>query len=49
MIYSDDVLEVSEATVNVEVFPRHFGLAFVPVEQRFARVTIVDANGKQYL
>ena len=25
MIYSDNVLEVSEATVNVEVFPRHFG------------------------
>ena len=47
-IYSDDVLEVSEATVNVEVFPRQFGLAFVPVEQRFARVTIVDANGKQF-
>ena len=47
LIYSDGVLEVSEATGNVEVFPRQFGLAFVPVEQRFARVTIVDANGKQ--
>ena len=47
LIYSDGVLEVSEATVDVEVFSRQFGLAFVAVEQQFARVTIVDANGKQ--
>ena len=48
MIYSDGVLEVSEATVNVEVFPRQFSHVSVSVEQRFARVTIVDANGKQF-
>ena len=47
LIYSDGVVEVSEATGNVEVFSGQFGLAFVPVEQRFARVTIVDANSKQ--
>ena len=48
MIYSDGVLEVSEATVNVEVFPRQFGRVSVSVERRFERVTIVDANGKQF-
>ena len=47
LIYSDGVLEVSEATVNIEVFPREFGLVSVPAERRFARVTIVDANSKQ--
>ena len=45
-IYSDGVLEVSEATVNIQVFPRRVS---VPVERRFARVTIVDANGKQLI
>ena len=49
LIHSDGVLEVSEATVNVEVFPRRFGRVSVPVERRFARVTIVDANGKQLI
>ena len=47
LIYSDGALEVSETTVRVEVFPGQFGLAFVPVEQQFAHVTIVDTNGKQ--
>ena len=47
LIYSDSALEASETTVNVEVFPRQFGLAFVPVERRLARVTIVDTNGEQ--
>ena len=47
LIYSDGVLEVSEATVNIQVFPRGFGRVSVPVERRSARVTIVDSNGKQ--
>ena len=47
LIYSDDVLENSEATVNIEMFPRGFGRVSMPAEQRSARVTIVDANGKQ--
>ena len=47
LIYSDGVLENSEATVNIRVFPRGFGRVSVPVERRSARVTIVDANGKQ--
>lgn len=47
LICSDNILEVSEAIVNVEVFPRQFGDAIVPVERQFAHVTIVDANSKQ--
>ena len=47
LIYSDGVLESSEATVNIRVSSRQFGRVSVPVERRFARVTIVDANGKQ--
>ena len=47
MIYSDDVLEVSEATVNLRMFQRRFDNATVRVVQPSARVTIVDANGKQ--
>ena len=45
LIHSDDVLEVSEATVNIKVFARGFDL--VTVKRRSACVTIVDANGKQ--
>ena len=49
LIHSDGVLEVSEATVNIQLFPRQSGRVSVPVERRFARVTIVDANGKQLI
>jgi len=47
MIYSDDVLEVSEATVNLRMFQRRFDNATVRVVQPSAHVIIVDANGKQ--
>ena len=47
LIYSDGVLENSEATVNIRVFPRVFDRVSVSVERRSARVTIVDANSKQ--
>ena len=49
LIHSDGVLEVSEATFNIQLFPRQSGRVSVPVERRFARVTIVDANGKQLI
>lgn len=47
LIYSDGVLESSEATINVEVLPRGFDLVTVEQRSRSVRVTIVDANGKQ--
>ena len=47
LIYSDGVLESSEATVNIQVFPRQFGRVSVAAERQLARVTIVDANSKQ--
>ena len=50
-IYSDGVLESSEETFTLEVFPltelSHF--VFVPDERQFALVTIVDVNGKSRL
>ena len=49
-IYSDGILESSEETFTIEVFPlaeqSHF--AFVPDERRFALVTIVDVNRKHF-
>lgn len=49
LIHSDGFLEPSETIVNIQLFPRQSGRVSVPVERRFAHVTIVDANGKQLI